>query len=290
MKSKTYYRDCKCEFCNKEFKTINGMNGHKVHCKLNPSKITIWNKGLTKETNELVSQYTKSMTETKNTTEWKDSHDAWNKGLTKETSDSVLKYTTSMNLTKSTLEWKEELKTLIYAKYDGKHYTQTSEYKEKCRTLCFIRYGVYHPMHVQQIFDKTLNATYRRKEYELPDGKIIKVQGYENYAFDYIFAHNYSIADIEFKLPELFYTFNDKKCRYYPDIFLKSENLLIEVKSTYTMECDKDKNILKQKATTDQGFNHEFWIIIPNKEIYKVRNVDEYYSRIPMGRNNIRRV
>jgi hypothetical protein len=227
MKSKTYYRECKCEFCNKEFNTINGLNGHRRYCKLNPNKLSAWNKGLTKETNEIVSQYTNSMNATKNTTEWKDSYEAWNKGLTKETNDSVLKYTESMKLTKNTSEWKEECKTLIYAKYNGKHFTQTAEYKEKWREMCFVRYGVYHPMQVQHIFDKTLNATYRRKEYELPDGNIIKVQGYENYAFDYIFKNNYSINDIEFKLPELFYMYRGNQCRYYPDIFLKSDNLLI---------------------------------------------------------------
>lgn len=290
MSNKVYYKECSCKYCNKEFSTINGLNGHIRYCKFNPTKKHAWNKGLSKDNNENVLKYTKSMTETKNSEKWKSEHIIWNKGLTKETSTSVAKYTDSMKITKSAEEWKQQLDISIRNKYNGKHYTQTDEYKETCKKKCLERYGVTHPMHVQHIFDKTLNSTYRRKEYKLPSGVTIKIQGYENYAYDHIFANGYSESDIEFDLPKILYTYDGKSRRYYPDIYIKTENLIIEVKSTYTMECNKERNILKHQATIDNGYDHEFWIVIPHKEIYKVRDVNEYYTRTPMGRNNIRRI
>lgn len=290
IKDKTYYRECSCEFCGKVFNNINGLNGHRPYCKFNPNKLSAWNKGLTKETNENVLKYSKSSANTKSKDEYKENHPIWNKGLTKETSESVLKYSESMVATKSNNEWKEQLRLKIHEKYDGKHFTQTDKYKETCKEKCFEKYGVEHPMQVQRIFDKTLNATYRRKDYILPDGRVIKIQGYENYALDYLFENGYTVDDIEFSLPKIFYKNGKRKSRYYPDIFIKTENMLIEVKSTYTVECNKDINVLKQKSSIEHGFEHEFWVIDPNKEIYKIRNINEYYSRKPVGRNCIRRI
>jgi len=37
------------------------------------------------------------------------------------------------------------------------------------------------------------------------------------------------------------YMIDDKEHSYYPDIFIPSDNLIIEVKSDYTYEKDKEK-------------------------------------------------
>jgi hypothetical protein len=52
----------------------------------------------------------------------------------------------------------------------------------------------------------------------------------------------------------------DKKKRYYPDFFIKDENIIIEVKSKYTYEVELEKNKLKEKASREIGFNYRLII------------------------------
>lgn len=107
----------------------------------------------------------------------------------------------------------------------------------------------------------------------MPSGKLIKIQGYEHFALD-ILLKTKSENDIETyvrNMPKIWYIGEDgKKHRYYPDIFIKSENKFIEVKSTYTFEQEKNKNLLKQKATKDLEHKHEFWIISNKGEILNI--------------------
>ena len=47
---------------------------------------------------------------------------------------------------------------------------------------------------------------------------------------------------------------------YYPDIFVKSENKIIEVKSTRTFELDRKKNLCKRDGCISKGYNFNFYI------------------------------
>jgi len=64
---------------------------------------------------------------------------------------------------------------------------------------------------------------------------------------------------------------NSKTRRYYPDIYIKSENKIIEVKSDYTMKQHKNINLLKRQACLDKGLQFEFMIITP--EFLKENNL-----------------
>ena len=66
-------------------------------------------------------------------------------------------------------------------------------------------------------------------------------------------------------MPEIKYFLNGKQKRYYPDIWIKSENIIIEVKSDYTYKKDLIKNILKALATRKLNYNFEFWVYDKNK-------------------------
>jgi len=48
--------------------------------------------------------------------------------------------------------------------------------------------------------------------------------------------------------------------KHYVDIFIKSENKCIEVKSTWTAEKKKDNIFLKQNAAKDLGYKYEIWV------------------------------
>ena len=70
-------------------------------------------------------------------------------------------------------------------------------------------------------------------------------------------------------IPEIWYDLNGKHHRYFPDIYIKTENKIIEVKSVYTYRIDKDILDVKKKAVREQGNGYEIWII-ENKTIKEI--------------------
>ena len=115
--------------------------------------------------------------------------------------------------------------------------------------------------------EKTSKKAYKLKEYILPSGKNIKIQGFEPYALDELLT-NYNENDIltgAGNVPEIWY--DDKKGKYkrhYVDIFIQKDNKCIEVKSTWTFMKKKDNVLRKQKAGKYLGFNYEIWVFNGN--------------------------
>lgn len=112
--------------------------------------------------------------------------------------------------------------------------------------------------------DKMSKNAYKLKHYILPSGNIIKVQGYEHYAYDELInIENINEEDISngaSNVPEIWYKIDDKERRHYVDIYIPSQNRCIEVKSTWTAEKKKDNIFLKQQAGKELGYNYEIWI------------------------------
>lgn len=54
---------------------------------------------------------------------------------------------------------------------------------------------------------------------------------------------------------------NEKDRIYLPDIYIKPENRIIEVKSEYTYNLELEKNLLKKEACIKSNLSFEFWII-----------------------------
>jgi len=52
----------------------------------------------------------------------------------------------------------------------------------------------------------------------------------------------------------------DKRRRYYPDIYIKSQNKIIEVKSDYTFHKDYEKNLAKAQGVLALDYDFEFRI------------------------------
>lgn len=106
------------------------------------------------------------------------------------------------------------------------------------------------------------------KDYKFPSGNIVKIQGYEYLALDELIKV-YKEDDIitnKRDMPKINYNFENKQKRYYPDIWIKSINQIIEVKSDWTYNKDLAKNKLKEIATKELNFNFEFWIYKPEKK------------------------
>lgn len=163
----------------------------------------------------------------------------------------------------------ESLSKTCLKKYNKPFYTQTEEFKIKFKKHFLENYGVDHPAQVAKFHEKN---KYKSKNYILPSGKVIKIQGYENLALDSLFKI-YKESDIitnKIHMPVIWYFLNKVKRRYYPDIFLEKQKKLIEVKSEYTFNCKKCENLKKQNASKKLGFSHEIWIYDKNKQLLSI--------------------
>ena len=56
-------------------------------------------------------------------------------------------------------------------------------------------------------------------------------------------------------------TLDKKYQELLQDIYIKSENKVIEVKSTYTFNKEKEKNLLKRKSVLNKNINFKFIIL-----------------------------
>lgn len=156
-------------------------------------------------------------------------------------------------------EIKEKKRQTTLKNYGFEYYFQSDEGKEKIKQSNISKYGFEYPAQNAEVLYKILIQ--RCKDYKLPSGKIIKLDGFENKAMD-ILLKNYKEEEIEnclLKVPAIIYKMDIKRV-YYPDIYIKKENKIIEVKSNWTFKLDKEKNIIKKEACLKAGYKFEFWI------------------------------
>ena len=147
---------------------------------------------------------------------------------------------------------------------------QNAKVKEKFKQTNLRKYGTEHPMQNEEFAERILNS-FQSKEFIFPDGSKIKVQGYEPIALNHLINLGYTKEDLitsKTKVPEIWYSDLDGKIhRYYCDIFIPSENKIIEVKSTWTYKRDLHINMLKEETCKAEGYIFEFWIIDDDKII-----------------------
>lgn len=127
----------------------------------------------------------------------------------------------------------------------------------------FKKHGVYNPAHLSNVAEKTaFNRFKKRKEYKLLTDEIIYLQGYEPFGFDYL-KLTYQEEQIKFKkrdMPEIWYTWNQKTRRYYCDFFIPDDNLVIEIKSMFTLSRDFD--MVKQKILSAQTKGYKVLLLV----------------------------
>lgn len=148
-------------------------------------------------------------------------------------------------------------------KYGYKNPFQCEKVKKQIKNTIMKKYKVDHHMKNTEIFKKQQQSAFKYKTYILPSGNSIKYQGYENHALDYLLKYydeDEIVTNIN-EVPIIFYEYENTKHRYYTDIYIKLENKCIEIKSIFTFEKEKDKNLAKIKATKEQGYDCEIWII-----------------------------
>lgn len=161
-------------------------------------------------------------------------------------------------------EIKIKIKKTMVDKYGVENPSQFEEFQKKKIETNVLRYGYDHPSKNAEMFEKAMKNAYKLKDYTLPSGNIIKIQGYEHYALDDLLKDGIIEEDIITgckNVPEVWYEDETgKKHRHYVDIFIPSQNRCVEVKSTWTAKKKKDCIFLKQQAGKMLGYLYEIWV------------------------------
>ena len=161
-------------------------------------------------------------------------------------------------------EVKEKMKETNLIRYGFKAPTQNAEIKAKILATNLIKFGVEHCLQNAELFSKQQQSAYSHDEYTYPSGKKTTVQGYEHFCLNDLLRKEdikeEEICNEADKVPEIWYNFLDMKRRYYPDIYIKKKNLIIEVKSIFTFELHKAQNMAKAYQCVKDGFLFEFRI------------------------------
>jgi hypothetical protein len=168
-------------------------------------------------------------------------------------------------------EIQERIKSTMIETYGVSNPLQCEEIKDRKDKTCEAKYGDKDIMKNPEIFEKVVKNSFKKKEYIMPSGKVITYQGYENVALDELLK-TFNEAEItnDVKLmPKIIYQFNDKKHRYYPDIYIPTQKRIIEIKSPYTYNKQLEQNECKKVQSIQDGYLFEFWICSKKEIIEK---------------------
>lgn len=169
-------------------------------------------------------------------------------------------------------EFKAKAVAAMQATWIANHDNQVA----KTRATCMERFGAPHQMQNATVFKRSQSSLYRTKTHTFPSGRKITYQGYEFHAIHCLLTDPLITEDEilsghdKLKHLSIPYTWNDKQRMYYPDIYLPSLNLMIEVKSTYTWNMSAEQNRQKLLATKAQGYECEVWIINTKGKVEEV--------------------
>lgn len=158
---------------------------------------------------------------------------------------------------------KNKIKQTVLERYGVDHISKSKEIQTTKRENCMNKYGVEFSIQHPEFAEKASTNGFLMKEYILPSGKIIKVQGYEPFGLnDIINIEKINENDIITgckNVPTVWYNdLQGNKHRHFVDIFIPSQNRCIEIKSSWTIK--KESVFLKQKAAKELGYNYEIWV------------------------------
>jgi len=162
-------------------------------------------------------------------------------------------------------EVKEKSKATNLARRGVENSLLCKEVWDKIKATCLEKYGFEYPMQNPEVSERQLKSCFNLKTYTLTDGSNVKYQGYENLAFDILF-NDWELLSTDIivertKVPEIWWIDdNNKRRRYYTDIYIPFENLIIEVKSTWTYKIEEKITQQKLLAAKELGYNTLLWV------------------------------
>ena len=158
---------------------------------------------------------------------------------------------------------KEKARQTNLKRYGTSCVMRNENVKKKYIESCIKNFGQRSPLQNPEISEKMMKSCFTTKNYTFPSGKMIKVQGYEPFGInELINIEKISEDDIitnRSEVPTIWYKdINEKKHRYFVDIYIPSQKRCIEVKSTWTFQ--KNNVFEKQQAMKDAGYECEIWV------------------------------
>jgi hypothetical protein len=173
-------------------------------------------------------------------------------------------------------EVKQKSKATTRRKHGVDSPFQVPEFKEKATATLKENYGVEHPLQSKELFHKQQKTTYSHKNFTFPSGRTVAVQGYEHFCIQQLLDEGVEEDDIrtgDATVPSIVYRHNDKNRYYHPDIFIVSQNRLIEVKSTWTITLETDRNRAKWLAACKE-FEFEVRVYSPKGVLLTNKTID----------------
>jgi hypothetical protein len=171
-------------------------------------------------------------------------------------------------------EIQEKIREGLRNTYGCENQFQVPAVKEKIKETNLKRYGCENVMQNGKIFSLQKKSSYSKRPHTLPSGKIVEIMGYEDRCLD-LLLETYSESDLlveDTHMPVIMYSNPEKggrQSRYYADIFIPSEKVVVEVKSEYTLKKELTQNLAKFQATVEQGFELHLYVFGRKTLLYK---------------------
>jgi len=157
--------------------------------------------------------------------------------------------------------FREKFKATCIKRYGVEYPLQSEHFREKFKATCIKRYGVEYPSQTLKVHSKQLSSSFSKKMYIFPSGRTALVQGYEDRALD-VLLEKYDESSISVPVDFCIkYQFEGIDRVYFPDIYVKEDNLIIEVKSKFTYSIDPLKTAAKLEECQRQGYDVELMIL-----------------------------
>ena len=154
-------------------------------------------------------------------------------------------------------EIKDKCKKTKKEKYNDEKYIN----QEKGKQTYLKKWGVEYPMQNKEIFEKQQKASFKAKKYKDTD---LFYRG--SLEFDFLETYLLSIPEI-INAPTVKYYFKGSYHNYFPDFYIPSLNLIIEIKALYYYEKYKAMCDAKAKGTIKKGFNYIMIVDMDYKNI-----------------------
>jgi hypothetical protein len=161
-------------------------------------------------------------------------------------------------------------------KYGSEYFVKSETFKK----MMIEKYGTLHALQVPEFFHKMIKSCFSKKKYIFKNGREIEVMGYENIAIDYLLNKKDNVLKrniiedevlVGEDVPVFDYLDDDnKKRKYYPDIYIKNTKLILEVKSFYTFNYNPRLNYLKFKQVQKDGYDLKVLIYGKKKKLIDV--------------------
>jgi hypothetical protein len=172
-------------------------------------------------------------------------------------------------------EIKSKIKESSMQKYGMPYHIASDIVKDTIKKSVKLKYNVDNVAQVAKFRSNWKKSAFKHKIYVSESGKEFTYQGYEYLVIKLLLQNGIHEDDIftEHELcssntmPEFWYIINEGNHRYFPDIYVKSQNKFIEIKSTYTFDIDPERVYAKADCVWNNDYNFDLYVFNGKHEI-----------------------